>query len=237
MKGFERTRQPVPMKTAEAINQMIRDRDLQPGDQLPSQRELSLDLGVSRASLREALSMLETLGLISVQAGRGVFVAEERAATSAAATWRFSEQYSLREVFEIRRAMEGAAAALAVTHMTAGDIEIIETMCREMEAAADARDVVRVAENDVRFHALIFARCGNRLLQDMHIQLRRLVVESQQVPMVERARLVETAVEHRRLVEAFRARNPDATRSAMEQHIRGAAGRAGLLLHRQWTMT
>ena len=230
MRSFERTRQPVPMKTAEAINQMIRDHNLKPGDQLPSQRELSVDLGVSRASLREALSILETLGLISVQPGRGVFVAEEREAANTASAWRFDEQYSLREVFELRRSIEGSAAALAVTHMTPADIETIDTMCREIEAAAIERNVVTVAENDVRFHDFIFERCGNRLLQDIQTQVRRLLVESQQVPMAERARLVETAVEHRRLVEAFRARNPDATRSAMEQHIRGSAGRAGLFL-------
>jgi GntR family transcriptional regulator, transcriptional repressor for pyruvate dehydrogenase complex len=230
MMGLERTRQPVPIKTAEAISQMIRDRNLQPGDQLPSQRELSLDLGVSRASLREALSMLETLGLISVQAGRGVFVAEDRANAGPAAAWRFDDQYSLKEVFELRKSIEGAAAALAVTHMSSSDIDAIEIMCREIENAAAARDVVSVAENDARFHDFIFERCGNRLLQDVHSQVRRLLVESQQVPMAERGRLTETAVEHRRLVEAFRARNPDATRSAMEQHIRGSAGRAGLFL-------
>ena len=62
MAVFDGNRQPVPMKTAEAIHRMIRDRDLKPGDRLPSQRELAEGLGVSRPSLREALSMLETLG-------------------------------------------------------------------------------------------------------------------------------------------------------------------------------
>lgn len=230
MKGFERTRQPVPMKTAEAIHQMIRERNLQPGDQLPSQRELALALGVSRPSLREALSVLETLGLISIQAGRGVFVAEERTEAPPEKSWRFGAHYSLREVFEIRRAIEGAAAFLAVAHMGPADLDQLEQMSREIETAAADRDVVRVAENDVRFHNLIMERCGNRLFQDIHAQVRRFVVESQQVPMLERARLAETAKEHRRLVEAFRSVNSDAARRAMEQHIRGAAERAGIFL-------
>jgi GntR family transcriptional regulator, transcriptional repressor for pyruvate dehydrogenase complex len=230
MKGFELARRPVPMKTAEAISEMIRERSLKPGDQLPSQRELSSDLGVSRPSLREALSMLETLGIINVQPGRGVFVAEERAAAGQEATWRFSDRYSLREVFEMRRAIEGAAAALAMRHMDTACIAAIEAMCRETEAAAEARDVVRVAENDVRFHDLIFAHCGNRVFQDLHAQLRRLLIESQQVPMVERGRLVETGVEHRRIADAFRSGDAAAARSAMELHIQGAAHRAGIAL-------
>lgn len=231
MKSFERTRQPVPMKTAEAIHQMIRERNLRSGDQLPSQRELSQELRVSRPSLREALSMLETLGVIVIQAGRGVFVAEEDEATaSAEATWRFGEQYSLREVFEIRRAIEGAAAALAVSRMPPGNVELLASMSLEIETAARNRDVVQVAENDVRFHDMIFEHCGNRLFQDLHAHVRRMVIESQHVPMLERSRLVETALEHRRLVEAFQASNPDAARRAMEQHIRAAAGRAGIFL-------
>lgn len=230
MKSFERTRQPVPMKTAEAIHEMIRQRNLKPGDQLPSQRELSLALGVSRPSLREALSVLETLGLISIQAGRGVFVAEERSESAPAETWRFGAHYSLREVFEIRRAIEGAAAFLAVAHMGPEDLDLLEEMSGEIETAAANRDVVRVAENDVRFHDLIFERCGNRLFRDIYAEVRRFVVESQQVPMLERTRLTETAKEHRRLVDAFRAANADGARRAMEQHIRGAAERAGIFL-------
>lgn len=230
MKGFELARQPVPMRTADAINQMIRKRGLKAGDRLPSQRELSSDLGVSRPSLREALSMLETLGIISVQPGRGVFVAEERAAAGQEATWRFSDRYALREVFEIRLAIEGAAAALVMRHVDGASLAQIDAMCREIEAAAEMRDVVRVAENDARFHDLIFAQCGNRVFQDLYAQLRRLLIESQQVPMIERGRLVETSLEHRRIADAFRSGDAADARSAMEQHIRGAAHRAGIVL-------
>lgn len=231
MAVFDGNRQPVPLKTAEAIHRMIRDRDLRPGDRLPSQRELADGLGVSRPSLREALSMLETLGIICVQAGRGVFVAEEAAEGVAAnPTWRFGERYSLREVFEVRIAIEGAAAALAIAHLGPADIERLDELSRIIETAAADRDVMTVADCDARFHDLIFARCGNRLLQDIHKQVRTMVVESQRVPMAERARLMETAREHRRLVEACRMRDPDAAQRAMEQHIRGSAGRAGIFL-------
>lgn len=230
MRNFERTHQPVPMKTAESIHQMIRVRNLRPGDQLPSQRELALELGVSRPSLREALSMLETLGVISVEAGRGVFVAEEEGRAAVADSWRFEAQYSLREVFEVRRAIEGAAAALAVMQMTAQDLAEVEAMCREITAAAAERDVMQVAENDVRFHDFIFERCGNRMFQAIHAQMGRVMAESQQVPMLARERLVETALEHRRLMDAFHARTPETARGAMEQHIVSAAARVGINL-------
>ena len=226
MAVFDGNRQPVPMKTAEAIHRMIRDRDLKPGDRLPSQRELAEGLGVSRPSLREALSMLETLGIISIQAGRGVFVADEAAEGAVAnPAWRFGERYSLREVFEIRIAIEGAATALAVAHLGPADIERLDELSRIIEIAAADRDVMTVADCDARFHDLIFARCGNRLLQDIHTQVRTMVVESQRVPMVERARLMETAREHRRLVEACRVRDRRGSRRATTALCRGVGTR------------
>jgi DNA-binding FadR family transcriptional regulator len=218
------------MKTAEAIHGMIRARNLRPGEQLPAQRDLAAELGVSRPSLREALSMLETLGVISVEAGRGVFVAREEGRVAAPESWRFGAQYSLREVFEIRRAIEGGAAELAVMQMTAQDLEEIEAMCREITAAAAERNVLLVAENDARFHDFLFARCGNRLFQAIYAQMGRLMTESQQVPMLARERLIDTALEHRRVVDACHARNPESTRSAMERHISGAAARVGINL-------
>ena len=64
----------VPEVALQAIRKLIADEGFGPGDVLPSQRDLALQLGVSRASLREALSSLSALGLISVQPGKGVFV-------------------------------------------------------------------------------------------------------------------------------------------------------------------
>ncbi|GAI89883.1 unnamed protein product, partial [marine sediment metagenome] len=64
----------VPEVALQAIRKLIIDEGFAPGDALPSQRDLALQLGVSRASLREALSSLSALGVISVQPGKGVFV-------------------------------------------------------------------------------------------------------------------------------------------------------------------
>ncbi len=66
--------QAVPEAALQAIRKLIKEQGFGPGDALPSQRELALQLGVSRASLREALSSLSALGVVSVQPGKGVFV-------------------------------------------------------------------------------------------------------------------------------------------------------------------
>jgi DNA-binding FadR family transcriptional regulator len=72
--------------------------------------------------------MPETLGVVSVQPGRGVLVAEERSRAPTGGRWRFGDRYALKEVFEIRRVIEGAAAALAVAHMDASDLSAVDTI-------------------------------------------------------------------------------------------------------------
>src|SRR5437879_990785 len=75
------------------------------GSLLPAQRQLSDELQISRASLREALSTLEALGLVSIRAGKGVYVTSARA--SSAHAWRFADQVSLPDTYQMRYALEG----------------------------------------------------------------------------------------------------------------------------------
>ena len=104
----------VPEYALQAIRQLIADEDYRPGDALPSQRDLAERLGVSRTSLREALSSLSALGMISVQPGKGVFV-QATSAQAAAPTgfaWPFAEQVSAADTFQLRFALEGFACGL-----------------------------------------------------------------------------------------------------------------------------
>ncbi|WP_276199319.1 FCD domain-containing protein [Chelatococcus sp. XZ-Ab1] len=219
----------VPMKTAEAIEAMIRARGLAPGDQLPAQRTLAQDLGISRPSLREALSVLETLGIVRIEIGRGVFVAPREEGPKAP-SWRFRESFTLAEVFEMRLAVEGLAAMLAAPRMPQPARETLAASAQAMGNAARRGDVVGAAEADTVFHDLVVAHCGNRLLQEVHGRTHALTTESQRVPMVARNSLFNTADEHFAILAAFVERNGERARAAMEAHIRAAAGRAGIHL-------
>jgi GntR family transcriptional repressor for pyruvate dehydrogenase complex len=94
----------VPEVALQAIRKLITEQGFGAGDALPSQRDLALQLGVSRASLREALSSLSALGVVSIQPGKGVFVQAPflncRAATSAPG-WPFAAQASPLDIFSI----------------------------------------------------------------------------------------------------------------------------------------
>ena len=92
--------QAVPEAALQAIRKLIKQHGFGPGDALPSQRDLAVQLGVSRASLREALSSLSALGVVSVQPGKGVFVQAIDETPSFA--WPFTAHATPLDIFQLR---------------------------------------------------------------------------------------------------------------------------------------
>ncbi|AXS42178.1 FadR family transcriptional regulator [Breoghania sp. L-A4] len=208
---------------------MIAERNLKAGDQLPSQRELTHMLHASRPSIREGISMLETLGIVSVEVGRGVYVSE-RGGGSPADRWRFSRDHSLREVYQFRAALEPAALALAAPRLSAGDIVAMRAGAEALLEAAQAGNAVGAAEQDTLFHDLIYQRCGNRIFREIQAQMRQAMQDSQWVPMVIIERVHDTASEHLMIVEALEAGDTAGACAALANHIRAAAARCDIRL-------
>src|SRR5690606_33168426 len=110
----------VPQSVARKIQGMIQSGEFQIGDKIPSQREFSQQLGISRASLREALLTLETLGLLKTETGRGTYVIEGKPSSSNhMASWRYSDSYSAFDVFQTRIMLEGRITYLAAGRLSA----------------------------------------------------------------------------------------------------------------------
>ena len=220
-------RTPVPRSIVEHIQRLILKGGLKAGDRLPSQRELAEQLGVSRPSLREALTVLETMGLLTVRAGSGVFVARPDAR---APLWRYSDHCTPADVYEARLGLEGYAARLAATRIDPTAEARLSDCTRAMRLALEAEDIIGVATNDTEFHDLIFELCGNPILAAMYRPVREILVESQRLPMAHLARLNETVREHEIIRESILTHDPNAAEAAMQSHIRLAAGRYGVSL-------
>ena len=221
----QRDNSPVPHAVAARLQRAISDGSLAIGSQLPSQRELSEQFGVSRASLREAISMLATLGLVDIKPGLGVFVTDPR---QRAPLWRFSRTASARDVYEARLALEGTAAALAAGRIGDAALIRISGLVDDIAHALDHADLVAMTVADASFHDLIVDTAGNPLISSMYRSARELMVETQRAPMATRERLAETVAEHRAVLSALVTRNPDLTGDAMRQHIRGSVRRLGI---------
>ena len=220
--GAPAARKPAPRQVSDHLQQLILRGGLKPGDRLPSQRELSQQLGVSRPSLREAMSVLETMGLITIRVGSGAFVAspEDRAPL-----WRLSDRCSPRDVYEARYGLESYAAKLAARTADTAGIARLAACVEKMRFALHNQDIVGMATADAQFHDLLFELCGNPVLAGMYRPVRDLMVETQRLPMVRLTRLEETLREHNELLEKIEAKDAMAAELSMKNHIRSAAKR------------
>lgn len=219
------SRSPVSRSVSDHLQQMILRGGLKPGDQLPSQRELAQQLGVSRPSLREALTMLETMGLVTIRVGSGVYVAstEDRAPL-----WRFSDRGTPRDVYEARYGLESFAARLAAQAIDDAGIARLTRCVEEMRLAFHNQDISTMAATDARFHDLVFELSGNPVLAGMYRPVRELMVETQRLPMIRWTRLEDTLREHEVLLTHIAAKNAAAAEAAMRDHIRASARRFGI---------
>lgn len=219
-------------RIARQLQTRIRRKEWARAGKLPGQRQLSEQLGVSRASLREAITMLESLGLLRSEAGRGVFIAGAGATGSGGARgrWRFQGRYALRDVYLVRNELEELAAAMAAGVVTPAGLARLRATIERMESAADAGNLVAMSEADRAFHAHIFEIAGSPMLRDLAEGVADVVESSRQIAFADPARVREPIREHARIVDAMAAGSPKAVRRAMRAHIRNAADRAGLAL-------
>lgn len=223
---------PVTQRALTRIQAMLRSGAFPPGSSLPPQRRLADELRVSRASLREALSILGTLGIIRVEHGRGTFVAargdDDPGSEPVPAARRFKGRYSEAEVYQFRCIVEPRAAALAALRLTPGEIGRLEATNRAFARATRELDLVASAEADWEFHDLLMQFSHNRLLVDIYHGYRPVMIESQRLPLARRSRLLEPIGEHEHLLRALGMHDPDGASYYMRMHIGRAADRIGL---------
>src|SRR6201996_1289584 len=130
-----------------------------PGHQLPAGNDLSATFGVSITVIREALSRLKSDGLIASHQGKGVFVEDDTKARPFRLATAAGAQPSLRDIFELRMAVEMQAAVLAAERRRPSDLKAMSGCLKFMEPAANT--FKRALEADIAFHLAIAAATQN----------------------------------------------------------------------------
>ncbi|WP_248742353.1 MULTISPECIES: FadR/GntR family transcriptional regulator [unclassified Pseudomonas] len=220
----------VPEVALQAIRKLITEQGFGPGDALPSQRDLAVQLGVSRASLREALSSLSALGVVSIQPGKGVFVQSPVDLPRGEGTpaWPFAAQASPLEIFQLRYALEGFAAGLAAVTLSTFDLDELEDNVAAMREQLRAGDFEAAAKLDFEFHQRILRASGNQAMLSILTASAEIFLESQKLPFIRAERAMETWQEHRKILRALARRASAAAQKAMQEHVRNAALRTGI---------
>lgn len=218
----------LAQRTAETLyNQIVVEKRLAPGEKLPNEVELAGELGVSRATLREALRTLVLRGVLEVRRGRGTFVSA-RADRINDYGFRDLDQVrgQLRDLFELRAIFEPQAARLACRRATEEELGEILSMGAEVERRIRAGD--DRTDSDRAFHAAIVRATHNEYLMRL-LPMIHQAVETAVAAGDDPGQLAEdTLRDHALILEFFRLRDPVGAEHAMAVHMRRAVDVMGL---------
>jgi GntR family transcriptional repressor for pyruvate dehydrogenase complex len=207
---------------ADRLVELISARSLQAGDQLPTERELTESFGVGRSSIREALRMLESQGVIRPGVGGAFAVAEASnpLQSSLELVFALDDRTGIHDLFELRRIIDCEAAALAAERRSTGDLAEMAAAIEAMEAAlAPAGGDAAFVQADLRFHLAVAEATGNRLIV-YSMRAAREIVRRALLSVVHVPQSPESAVvEHRAVYEAIETANAGWARNAMYEHL------------------
>jgi GntR family transcriptional repressor for pyruvate dehydrogenase complex len=229
MNGEARELRDGDTAAAELVIDYVRHRIerglLRPGDRLPAERELAARIGVSRPSVRAGLRTLAAMGAVQTRHGSGTYISDGPPSLDAKPLRLLAalHGFSPGQVFEARRLLEVGAAGLAAERAT---VDHVAAMAEEVTGMfASVHDPSAFMRHDVRFHRAVAAASGNPILASLVEMVSSLFFEEhRRAPAGSRDQLRDTAITHRNIYHAVRARDAERARREMSQHLpRGAA--------------
>jgi len=213
-------RDTLTIQAADTIRRFILLEELEPGYQLPSERELSGILSVSRNIVREALTILVTEGLIIKKPGRGIFVADfDRSKLSMVAEGSLNyENNDLQTLSEARSAIEIGSANLMVERITPEQIAELKQINQIL--AENLRSGRNANKEDVAFHTVLFQSTQNQIIIDLlpllEEMFRLLVISDPKVMAHNPERII---FEHQSIIDGLEQRDVDTVRKALTTHL------------------
>lgn len=190
---------------AKRLRKRIYDRELEPGQAI-DEKELCRVFDISRTPMREALKVLHSEGLVELVPRRGCFVKD-------------LNLKEMRELFPVMAVLEGLCAREALQRAQAADLERLESLHAELEDFAAAGDINSYYEVNFILHQAIQELSGNRWLQRVTTDLRKILRLARHIQLTVEGRLEQSLNEHRQIMDAFRRGDVEAVEQSMKSHL------------------
>lgn len=207
----------ITAKLIVRIKEMIATGTIAPGSKFPPERELAKAFGVNRASVRQALKVLEIMGVLSQHVGDGTYLSDsaETILNEPIDFLVLLDDLSQHELFETRLMIEPELTARAAERATVEDLSALRNAIFAMERSKTIQDRLNA---DLTFHEAIFRASGNRICHLLFKGIHRTLLLSMG-RLSDRVSMDQPLMFHRRIYAAIRARNAEEARLAMQEHI------------------
>ncbi|MFH8571512.1 FadR/GntR family transcriptional regulator [Streptomyces sp. NPDC017993] len=189
---------------------------LKRGDRLPSERDLAERLGVSRASIKQAIVVLEVQQLVEIRHGGGTFLRQDRLSAEPVAVL-VERRRRLPDVLDAREALETKLAELAARRRTEDDLAAIDAALETMRAEVEGGSLGE--EGDRLFHAAVTAAAHSELLAEFMREIAEQIAESRHESLQQPDRPAQSLAQHTRIAESIHAQDPEAAVAAMRDHL------------------
>jgi len=196
---------PLYEDVADRLREQIFSKQLPSGSWLDEQ-SLADQFGISRTPMREAIKVLASEGLVTIKMRRGAYVTEVI-------------RRDLEQIFTVLSLLEGQAAKEAATKATEDELNLLDHLHHRLEKAAADRDLEQFFEINVKFHDLIQEIAGNRWMNNVIGDLRKVLKLHRRDSLTSTDRLQNSLVEHREILRALLKRDELAAESAMRKHL------------------
>jgi len=214
------TRQRLYEQVLERLRAYVEEGGLRAGDRLPTERELAERLGISRASVKQAIVVLEVQGLVEVRQGGGMRLLRDSLDTEPVDRL-MERRRRLPDVLDAREALETKLAELAAERRTDDDLAALEQALHWMEdEIATGRHGI---EGDRRFHAAVTAAAHSPLLAEFMRSISEQIAESRAESLRQPGRPKRSFAQHRKILDAIAEGRSKAAAAAMRRHVRTVA--------------
>jgi GntR family transcriptional repressor for pyruvate dehydrogenase complex len=211
-------RSPLYEEVAERLRQFIDVQRLKPGDRLMSERDLAERLGVSRTSVRQALTALRVGGLVEIRHGDGIYLLRSpEDVVPSLAEQLLQSHAQLPAIMEVREALETQTARLAARRRGDADLDAMRRALRDMATAIEHGD--DGADADLRFHAAITKASHNEMLASLMDQLADVIDQTRRASLSRPGRPPKSLKAHEQILQAIEARDEDGSARAMRDHL------------------
>ena len=196
---------PLYEDVAERLREQIFSHELAPGSWLDEQ-SLAIAFGISRTPMREAIKVLASEGLVTTKMNKGAYVTEV-------------DRRDLEQIFTVLSLLEGQAAKETAIKASEAQLTQLDNLHHRLEKAAADRDTEQFFEINVKFHDLIQEIAGNKWMNGVIEDLRKVLKLQRRDSLTRSGRLLSSLLEHREILQAILKRDPLAADLAMRKHL------------------